>query len=226
MNKIKLEYIDKNEALRWLGVNDVPDEKLAKLMDECEKKLLEAVNGRFVYRVFDITLNDGEKITLDGCTLTLTGNDVCKHLKGCEKAVLLCATVGTETDRLIRFEQAADMASAVVTDAMAGCAVEQICDIAEKAIAEAMPEMFMTWRFSPGYGDLPIESQRGFLETLNAQRTVGVSANENSILTPRKSVTAVIGLSLKEIEKKRAGCTICRLKDSCTFRQKGLRCYE
>ena len=226
MNKIKLEYIDKNEALRWLGVNDVPDEKLVQLMDECEKKLLETVNGRFVYRVFDISLNDGEKIKLDGCSLVLTGNDVCSHLKSCEKAALMCATVGTETDRLIRFEQAADMASAVVLDAMAGCAVEQVCDIAEKAIAESMPDMFMTWRFSPGYGDLPIELQGRLLEAVNAPRTAGVFTNENSILTPKKSVTAIIGLSSAEIEKKRAGCTICRLKESCTFRQKGLRCYD
>lgn len=226
MNNIKLEYIDKNEALRWLGVKGEPDEKLAALMDECEKKLLEAVNGRFVYRVFDIAANYSDRIKLDGCSLVLTGKDVCEHLKDCEKAALMCATVGAETDRLVRYEQTADMASAVVMDAMAGCAVEQICDIAEKAIAEAMPKMFMTWRFSPGYGDLPIELQSRLLDAVNAQRTVGVNANENSILTPKKSVTAIIGLSSAEIEKKRTGCMICKLKESCAFRQKGIRCYE
>ena len=226
MNNIKLEYIDKNEALRWLGVKGEPDEKLAAVMDECEKKLLEVINGRFVYRVFDIAENDTDKVKLDGCSLTLTGKDVCEHLKGCEKVVLMCATVGAEADRLVRYEQTADMASAVVMDAMAGCAVEQVCDIAEKNIAETMPDMFMTWRFSPGYGDLPIEIQSKLLAVLNAGRTAGVYTNENSILTPKKSVTAIIGLSSAEIEKKRAGCTICKLKESCAFRQKGLRCYE
>lgn len=226
MNRIKPENISRSDALRWLGVKGTPDEKLTALMDSCEKKLLEAVNGRFVYRVFDIASDDGFKLKLDGCSLELTGRDVCEHLKGCEKAALLCATIGADADRLIRFEQAADMASAVVMDAMAGCAVEQVCDTAEKAVAESMPHMFMTWRFSPGYGDLPIELQSGFLDVLNAQRTIGVYTNESNILTPRKSVTAIIGLSSDEIEKKRAGCTVCRLKESCIFRQKGTRCYE
>ncbi|MGN0609272.1 MAG: methionine synthase [Oscillospiraceae bacterium] len=227
MNTVKIESINRKEALRYLAFKgDEPDENLQRLMDECEKKLTAAAKGRYTYRIFDIAENSGEKVVLSGCTLEMTGRDICAHLAGCEKAALLCATVGADVDTLIRREQVEDMASAVITDAMAGCAIEQVCDKAEEAIRESCPQMFMTWRFSAGYGDLPIELQRQFLDVTNAGRTIGVFANENNILTPKKSVTAVIGLSASPVEKKRSGCTVCKIRENCAYRKKGIRCYE
>ena len=185
-----------------------------------------AGGGKRQVHLPNIEENSGEKVTLKGCNLVLTGKSVCEHLKGCEKAALLCGTAGAEIDRLIRMEQTSDMASAVIADAMAGCAVEAVCDAAEEDIGRSCEGMFMTWRFSAGYGDLPIELQKQFLEVTNAGRTIGVYANENSILTPKKSVTAVIGLSAEKIENKRHSCAVCNIKENCTFRQKGIRCYE
>lgn len=227
MAGVSLKSINRRAVLRWLGYSgEDADEKVTALMDECEKKVLAAVNGRYTYRIFDIEENSGDRVTLKGCSLVLTGKSVSEHLKGCTKAALLCGTAGAETDRLIRMEQASDMASAVIADAMAGCAVEAVCDAAEEDIGRSCEGMFMTWRFSPGYGDLPIELQKQFLEVTNAGRAIGVFANENAILTPKKSVTAVIGFSAEKIENKRHSCTVCSIKENCTFRQKGIRCYE
>lgn len=94
------------------------------------------------------------------------------------------------------------MASAVVIDAMAGCAIEQVCNKAEEVIRESFPEMNMTWRFSPGYGDMPIDCQKKFVDAVNASREIGLNVSESFIMIPRKSVTAVIGLSKEPIEKK------------------------
>ena len=52
----------------------------------------------------------------------------------------------------------------------------------------------MTPRFSPGYGDLPIELQRDFLTLLDASRKIGLTATESSMLVPSKSITALIGI--------------------------------
>ncbi len=224
MTGIRLNSVNRKEVLRWLAFKGEPEEKMCRLMDECEKSVLEAVNGRYVYRVFDIEENSGEWIKLKGCGFKLTGGDISRQLKGCTKAVLLCATAGAEADRLIRSEQVTDMAAAVIIDAMAGCAVEAICDIAEDEIKES--GMFMTWRFSAGYGDFPIEQQKQLLEAVNANRAIGVYAAESFVLTPKKSVTAVIGLSETPVEDKRHSCAVCNIREGCAFRQKGLRCYE
>ncbi|MGN0552406.1 MAG: methionine synthase [Oscillospiraceae bacterium] len=225
MKTVKIEAINRAEALRYLAAGgSTPDENLSALMDICEEKLTAAAKGKYIYRVFDIAENSGEKVVLDGCTLTMTGKDICSHLAGCEKAVLLCATVGSDVDVLIRREQISDMAAAVVIDAMAGCAIEQVCDNAEEDIRKSFPDMNMTWRFSPGYGDLPIDCQKKFVEVVNAGRTIGLNVTDSFIMIPRKSVTAVIGLSAEPIEKKRRGCAVCSMRERCEFRKRGSRC--
>ena len=82
-----------------------------------------------------------------------------------------------------------------------------------------------TWRYSPGYGDYPIECQGAFLSALNAGRLIGLTVTESNILLPRKSVTAVIGISEKEIESsEKRGCDSCKLRETCKFRKEGKGC--
>lgn len=220
----EIKSIDKNEALRYLGYGGKsPDETIRQLIDTCEAELLKAIQPRFLYRCFDIEKTKSG-ILLDNTNLLLTGKDIENHLSGCNKAVLLCATISSGADRLIRVAQLNDMTKAVILDSLASVAVEQICNQAEKEIKKQFSEYFQTWRYSPGYGDFPIEIQKDFLDVLNAPKTIGLMATESSILTPRKSVTAVIGLSADEILQKKRGCQTCRLRETCAFRKRGERC--
>lgn len=127
-------------------------------------------------------------------------------------------------DGLIRKAQVEDMARAVVLDALASVAVEQLCQKLEEQIGCDFAQYYKTWRFSPGYGDLPIELQRDFLNVLDAPRKIGVCTSESCMLTPAKSVTAVIGLSREEIKKKRRSCADCTMRERCAFRKAGERC--
>lgn len=54
---------------------------------------------------------------------------------------------------------------------------------------------------------------------LNAQRLVGLTVGKTYMMTPTKSVTAVIGLTTGEISTKRKGCMSCNLKGTCRFRE-------
>lgn len=49
-------------------------------------------------------------------------------------------------------------------------------------------------RFSPGYGDLPLALQPDLLNFLNAQRWVGITVGETLLMSPMKSVTAIMGI--------------------------------
>ena len=53
-------------------------------------------------------------------------------------------------------------------------------------------------RFSPGYGDLPLSTQKDFIRILNTERLAGVTINENYLMNPRKTVTAVCGLKKED----------------------------
>ena len=68
------------------------------------------------------------------------------------------------------------------------------------------------------------QDKTDFLTLLDAPRKIGLCATDSSILTPRKSVTAIIGLSNHPIEKPKKNCATCRMRDRCAFRKKEEHC--
>ncbi len=221
---IKLDYINKTEAMRYMGLgNTEPDKIIADILNNCEKELLSILKPLYTYAVFDIK-EKAEGIEVLSTPLLLKGNSIKNHLKDCSKAVLLAATLGIEADKIIKRYQLSDLTSALATDSLASAAIEQVCNIVEEEIRDKVAPLNMTWRFSPGYGDLPIEIQRDFLNVLNAQKRIGLTATNSLILLPSKSVTAIIGLSENKIEKTRQGCAVCNLRNTCQFRKRGDRC--
>lgn len=223
-NIIQLDALDRKEALRYLGYGEnEADARVRQMLDECEKQLLLTARPQIVYRCFDIERrNTGIEVL--GTSLFLTGESIQKHLEGCEKAVLLCATISSEVDRLLRRLEVENMAAMVVADSLSSVAVEQVCDKAEKLIAGEFDGYYQTWRFGIGYGDLPLTLQEDFLKALDAGKRVGVYATKSSLLTPRKSVTCIIGLSKEPIPKQRRGCQTCNMKANCRYRASGTSC--
>lgn len=219
---MKLEKINRAEAFRYMGQRGEPPAELVAVAEECEARLLEAISPKLVYAVFDV--ENGEEISVSGTPLKLTGESIRGHLVGCGKCALMAITLGAGADRVIRELESSAVEKSFVADALASAAVEQVCDMAESEIRERLPNMHFTWRFSPGYGDLPLEIQGEFLNVLNAGKRIGLTVTDSMILIPRKSVTAIIGISDHEITPKRRGCATCILQEKCEFRKRGERC--
>ena len=208
------------EALRYMGCpGGKADETILALVEGCAAKILGAARPKWLYRVFDL-LPGEDGVTLD-CGLHLPGKDLADHLAGCHKAALLCATLSAPVDGLIRRTEPVDMAAALALDACATAAIEAVCDQAEAVIQAEFPGCSFPFRFSPGYGDLPITLQTDILNLLDAPRKIGLCATANSILTPRKSVTAVIGVSFGPPSAKKRGCALCNLRGHCQFQCRG-----
>ena len=110
------------------------------------------------------------------------------------------------------------MTDALLYDALASAAIEQVCDAAAGELHRALPELYQTWRFSPGYGDFPLEVQPMLLAVLDAPKRIGLCATDSLLLTPTKSVTALIGLSETEPPKRLRGCATCSMRDRCAYR--------
>ncbi|MBQ8961827.1 MAG: 5-methyltetrahydrofolate--homocysteine methyltransferase [Ruminococcus sp.] len=218
---MKLKPLNKAEAARYMGVRGEAGPAVTDILDKWEPIVRERLRPGSVYR--EAALRPAEDgIWVDGMDVPLTGNDIRQHLDGCDRAVLLAATASAEADKLIRQASVDGMAEALAVDCLCSAAIEQICDRAEEEIFSRIEAPFRTWRFSPGYGDLPLDLQKPLLQALNAQRRIGLTVTDSLLLVPSKSVTAIIGISERELHLKgSSGCDNCNMRDRCAFSARG-----
>ena len=220
---MKLESINTELAVRYMGGHGNDISAFLPMIEECEKRLISAAEPKYVFKYFDIIRSE-DVISLQGTDVLLTGNSIKEHLEDCTGCFLLCATLSSSADRLIRKLAVEDMSASYVTDCLASAAIEDVCDAAEAEMREKLPDRFFTWRFSPGYGDLPLELQPELVSVMNAGKRIGLSVSDSLMMIPTKSVTAVIGVSEKKIERSRQGCRSCNMYDTCNFRKGGSHC--
>ena len=217
----RLDSIPRAETLHYLSYHGsfLPEEILSDLA-RCETLMLRTARPRLVWRLFPL-LSDG---TLEGTDYRPAGEDIRAFLRTCSSVVLLAATLGSETESLIRRAAAARTADALILDAAGSAAIERVCDNFCADLAAALAPRFLTDRFSPGYGDLPLNQQRWFFSLLDINRRLGVSLTESGLMVPQKTVTALVGVSDREQPKRPTGCESCALAERCAFRKEGKRC--
>ena len=214
--------LDIMEALRYLGAGSSPPEVLRRDMEQIADQLTAAVRPRYAYRVFS-TVHEERGVLLREAGILLTGRSAARMLAQCDQAVLLICTLGAGFETMLRAEQARDMARAVMLDACGSAWVESGCN-AEEELAARFPGRYLTDRFSPGYGDLPLALQPAICAALDAGRRVGVQVTDSFLMNPSKSVTAVIGLSDRPQQARIRGCAYCSMRETCTLRKGGKSC--
>lgn len=186
-----------------------PDYMTNELMDRAENDILKICRPAYTFT----------EIPFDSAVLG--GNDIKRVLKNSEKVIVIAATLGIYVDKLMRKTQVMDMAQAVVVDAMASVAVEQLMDKIEEELKIRYSDYYFTNRFSPGYGDYPLDRQKEIVKLLNTEKKLGLSLTDSLMLNPTKSVTAVIGLGKNSVNQEKdcaSKCSKCNKKD-CLYRR-------
>ena len=185
--------VDKGEVLRYAGVRGNADTELMAILDKCIEGIEKKLKFKVCYTVFPIENgNDG----LDVGFVRTNSKSLKKRLEGCESIILFAATVGIEMDRLIARYSAVSPTMALMYQALGAERIEALCDWFEKDISEELSRngKKIHPRFSAGYGDLPLEVQRNIFSVLDCPKNLGISLNESLLMTPTKSVTAIIGV--------------------------------
>ena len=212
-----------DDVLRYLSIRGETPDGLRRQVERAAAKLAETIQPKYVYRAFPLEhTNDG--IVLQGGGVTLTGNFAAKMLKTCDTAVLLCCTLGIAFEQRLRAMERRDMGEAVIFDACGSAWVESGCDAAEEEIAARFAGRYLTDRFSPGYGDLPLSLQPAVLAALDAEKRLGIHLSDSFLMTPSKSVTAVIGISDTPQPAWVRGCGYCVMHRTCDYRKGGTTC--
>ena len=202
----KPQSVDLAQAARYFGAHGEPDAATLALLQKCAVPLLAAATPRAVW-----LLADTPALTEAGL---LPGEDVHKHLTGCGQAILLAVTLGPGVDAQIRRAGVGDIAAGVAADA------------AEAQLRQwaATEGKYLTGRFSPGYGDWDIAVQPLVAAALDTVRKAGLCVTDTNLMTPRKSVTALLGVSDHPVKGQLAGCGHCVLRTRCEYRKRGKTC--
>lgn len=218
----RMTELNENEILLYLGYRGQElDEELLRQITVCQQRIADAARPGLVYRRLPV-----ENGQIKG--FPLEGDDIRALLSPCREAILMAATLGSEVERILMRAEVTDMADALIMDSCASTAIENVCDHFEMDLREELKTegLYLTDRFSPGYGDLPISCQGQLCNILQTNRRIGLTVTPSNIMVPRKSVTAIMGISAAEQPLRKRGCEVCSMFKTCTYRKGGTSCHE
>ncbi|MBQ3416629.1 MAG: Vitamin B12 dependent methionine synthase activation subunit [Ruminococcus sp.] len=184
--------INRKEILRYARVKDeIPD--ISALLNECIEEARGVLVYRVGYAVLPVQRTDNEMI-LD--VIHTSSNTVSKAISHCDEAVIFAATIGTEYDRLILRYSRLSPSKALLLQALGAERVESLCDaFCQQMNTELrLEEKSLRTRVSPGYGDISLTMQKEIFAILDCERKLGITLNNDLMMTPTKSVTAIAGI--------------------------------
>ena len=193
VKRYSLPPVDKREVLRYAGVRSSSGEsdELYRRLDEVINMVEQILDPRVCYCELDISECDF------GCSL-----DIKKNLRDSHSVIFFAATIGIELDRLIFRHSVLSPVTALLLESLGNERIEALCDTFNEDMRKIKLEFgeVLRPRFSAGYGDFSIEYQRKIFEVLDPPTSIGLTLNNSYLMTPLKSVTALIGVEkIKEL---------------------------
>lgn len=208
---------DRKEILHYLGYGkNAPTKEVMKRIETAEEEIFSSLSCRACFLVCDIKVADR---TIDFGTFSVTSSSLAKNLQNCRQAVLFCATIGAVADRVIAKYSRLSPSQAVIAQAAGTVAIEKWCDLFEKRLSKTYQaeDKFLRPRFSPGYGDFSIRYQKDLFSALACSKHIGVSLTDSLMMTPTKSVSAVIGIGSEQTNCHKGGCENCENRENCVY---------
>lgn len=158
-------------------------------IEKCKSELLKVITYKYAYIRVPVDLSEKDYVNLQ--FVKVKSKNLYKNLQGCNEAFVFAVTVGIGVDRLLARLNMMSQSRHFITDALSSAAVESYCDYVNFTI---QGDLKTKPRFSPGYGDLPLDIQPDILNALSADKTLGITLNSSLLMTPVKSITAIMGV--------------------------------
>ena len=182
--------LDRREILRYMRT-DRADAPLEQELSAALEEALPTLSYRLCYAEFALGMGQGE---VDLGFARTSSRDLAKNLAGCTHIVVFAATLGLGLDRLIARYSSISPIRALCLQAIGAERIEALCDCFVTDLRYASFGGRVHARFSPGYGDLPLDFQREIFRALDPARRIGLTLNETLLRSPTKSVSALVGI--------------------------------
>jgi hypothetical protein len=190
--------IKKQAVYSHLGYRNrqtVLSEKMKTLVDKVFSEAIELIEPLGVYIARRIK-EKARVITFVNSDIVIESSSVSKLLSGSFGAIFMAVTIGPALERKIDDEiKEHNNEKALVFDAVGSGSAEAAANALNNHLItqSRQAKLFLTTRFSPGYGDLPLTFQRDLYRELSLDE-LGIRITEKCILYPQKTITAVIGV--------------------------------
>lgn len=197
---------DFKEVARYLGYRRAtpPEADVSTLMEKAASEMQAVMKAQSVFEIYDLAVDEPSSevvstgsttVTLSFADVTLQSQDLGRNLAGCSQVALLAATIGPQVDALIRRHSSLDPVYASILQATGAMYIEELVDLVNSEIKKiaAGQGLKTKARYSPGYGDVPLQVQKDFFRLLPCTR-IGLTLMDTLIMAPEKSVTAFVGL--------------------------------
>lgn len=171
--------------------HDCPDEP------ELLQELWQLVAPAIFWREEPIRSNNGDQLVLGNDELCIASCYVCKGLQQCKRATIMALTIGPALPgEARRAAESGQLYRSTIADYLGSHAVEQLAEsfcqyLQQQALSRGL---YATLRYSPGYGDWALTGQADVFAFLN-QCQGKIQLNDNFLMNPVKSITAIIGWS-------------------------------
>ena len=223
-----------NRYLRYKGQEI--ESSFSEKIDLAIEQTRSIITPRAVYERYPLKFFE-DRIEVEGTNLVLKSKDISKLLRGCDECILFAATIGTKVEMETRKAEYVNLAKSIIMDSAATTFVERTCDYVQEIIEKEVKKSgkYITMRYSPGYGDLPLECGKEILNILQSQKKIGLTTSSSGLMIPRKSVSAIIGIydsskdknnKVKKGKKGKKSCLDCPNYNNCIYRREsGGSCY-
>ena len=193
MNNISIKTynappINTKEILRYAGGGN--NDNTIKLLNDCINEATNVLSYKVCYCQLPITINND---ICDFGVFKLKSQNLAANLKDCINVIVMGATVGIELDRLIIKYSHLSPTKALLLQALGAERIEALCDTFCTDMQNTL-KIALKPRFSAGYGDLLLDTQKQIFALLSLPKHIGLTLNDGLMMSPTKSVTAFIGI--------------------------------
>lgn len=214
-SEINMEHSEILRYMQYHAGNDISD--IEELINSCIREFTAAAEYKACYCKLNIDICDD---FIDFGFMKVQSSALATNLKGCHEVYAFAATTGIGAERLLNKYNRISPGRAFIFDAIGSAAIEAFCDYLNAYLREKAEESghFLRPRFSPGYGDFPIEYQPDLLRVLDTNRKLNLTLTDSFLMVPTKSVTAIIGIADSPNACRTRTCEACTRTD-CLYRK-------
>jgi len=187
----EITHLEKR-AILYLGYKGEPSEEQLKMVRDAMEETKRLARPQFALKYLSLKKNEEGHLFVDA-SLNI-GYSSLQKLFEANKSDSLCilvSTLGPAIDKRISLLSQKDSGKMILLDACANAYIEEVTNEYQKKLNLGGE----TFRFAPGYGDVPLETQREIFNLMPEIGKIGITLDDSNLMHPFKSMTGFIGFT-------------------------------